>query len=61
MRQRFDGGSRTRRGAPAGDYFHGGPRRWDSTDDPEWRMLAAWVRGETPECVVGAEADAGSG
>jgi hypothetical protein len=22
---------------------------------------AAWVRSETPECVVGAEADAGSG
>ena len=36
-----------------GDYFHGGPRRWASTDDPEWQMLAAWVRGETPECVVG--------
>ena len=36
-----------------GDYFHGGPRRWASTDDPEWQMLAAWVRGETPECAVG--------
>ncbi|WP_420447759.1 hypothetical protein [Candidatus Palauibacter sp.] len=44
-----------------GDYFHGGPRRWDSTDDPEWQMLAAWVRGETPECVVGQEADSGGG
>ncbi len=29
-----------------GDYTHNGPRRWDSTDDPEWQMLAAWVRGE---------------
>lgn len=35
-----------------GDGFHGGPRRWASRDDPEWRMLAAWVRGETPECVL---------
>ena len=41
--------------------FHGGSRRWDSTDDPECQMLVARVRGETPECVVGAEADAGSG
>lgn len=43
--------------APAGggDYFHGGPRRWATTDDPEWQMLAAWVRGETPQCVVGRE------
>ena len=36
-----------------GDYFHGGPRRWASTEDPEWQTLAAWVRGETPACVVG--------
>ena len=39
--------------AAGGDYFHGGPRRWASTEDSEWQMLAAWVRGETPECVVG--------
>ena len=39
--------------AGGGDYFHGGPRRWATTDDPEWQMLAAWVRGGTPECVVG--------
>ncbi|MYJ66881.1 MAG: hypothetical protein F4087_00005, partial [Gemmatimonadetes bacterium] len=41
--------------APAGggDYFHGGPRRWATTDDPVWLMVAAGVRGETPECVVG--------
>ena len=45
--------------AAGGDYFHGGPRRWDSTDDPEWQMLAAWVRGETPECVVGRPEDGG--
>lgn len=29
-----------------GSYTHNGPRRWQSRDDPEWRMLAAWVRGE---------------
>ena len=29
-----------------GDYVHNGVRRWLSQDDPEWRMLAAWVRGE---------------
>ena len=29
-----------------GDYTHNGPRRWTSMDDPEWQMLAAWVRGE---------------
>ncbi|MEX2583119.1 MAG: hypothetical protein WD766_07585 [Gemmatimonadota bacterium] len=35
-----------------GDHFHGGGRRWDSQDDPEWRMLEAWVRGESPSCVL---------
>lgn len=35
-----------------GDHFHGGGRRWFSQDDPEWRMLAAWVRGEEPECLA---------
>ena len=29
-----------------GSYTHNGPRRWQSRDDPEFRMLAAWVRGE---------------
>ena len=29
-----------------GDYTHNGPRRWRSMDDPEWQMLASWVRGE---------------
>lgn len=29
-----------------GDYAHNGVRRWMSQDDPEWRMLAEWVRGE---------------
>jgi hypothetical protein len=29
-----------------GSYTHNGPRRWQSRDDPEWRMLAQWVRGE---------------
>jgi hypothetical protein len=29
-----------------GSYSHNGPRRWQSREDPEWRMLADWVRGE---------------
>ncbi len=29
-----------------GSYTHNGPRRWASRDDPEWRMLAQWIRGE---------------
>jgi cytochrome c5 len=29
-----------------GSYTHNGPRRWQSRDDPEFRMLAAWVKGE---------------
>ena len=36
-----------------GDPYHGGGRRWFSQDDPEWQMLAAWVRGEDPRCAVG--------
>ncbi len=29
-----------------GSYTHNGPRRWQSRNDPEWRMLADWIRGE---------------
>jgi hypothetical protein len=29
-----------------GSYAHNGVRRWQTRDDPEWQMLAAWVRGE---------------
>ncbi len=29
-----------------GDFFHNGGKPFDSQDDPEWRILAAWVRGE---------------
>jgi hypothetical protein len=29
-----------------GSYTHNGPRRWQTRDDPEWRMIAQWVRGE---------------
>ena len=29
-----------------GSYTHNGPRRWQSRNDPEWQMLAQWVRGE---------------
>jgi hypothetical protein len=30
-----------------GDEFHAGGKHWDSQADPEWQMLAAWVRGAT--------------
>lgn len=29
-----------------GDPFHPGGKRWLSQDDPEWRTLAAWVKGQ---------------
>jgi hypothetical protein len=29
-----------------GSYAHNGVRRWQTREDPEWQMLAAWVRGE---------------
>jgi hypothetical protein len=29
-----------------GTYTHNGPRRWQSQKDPEWQMLAGWVRGD---------------
>ena len=35
-----------------GDNYHSGGRRWHTQDDPEWQMLAAWVMGEAPACVV---------
>jgi hypothetical protein len=35
-----------------GSYTHNGPRRWQSRDDREWRMLAEWIRGarKGPNC-----------
>lgn len=35
-----------------GDGYHSGGRRWLSQEDPEWLMLAEWVSGRTPACVV---------
>ena len=29
-----------------GTPFHRGGKHWDSVNDPEWQVLAAWVRGE---------------
>lgn len=31
--------------AAGGDHFHAGGKHWQSREDPEWQMLAAWVRG----------------
>jgi YVTN family beta-propeller protein len=33
--------------AAGGDPGHDGGKHWTSQDDPEWQMLAAWVRGDT--------------
>jgi hypothetical protein len=30
-----------------GDRFHAGGKHFHSLDDPEWKMLAAWVNGQT--------------
>lgn len=30
-----------------GDVFHGGGQHWLSKDDPDWKVLAAWVNGAT--------------
>ena len=32
-------------GEAGGDTFHPGGKHWTSRDDPEWQILAAWVRG----------------
>lgn len=29
-----------------GDPFHGGGKHWNSKDDPEFKLLEAWVRGQ---------------
>ena len=28
-----------------GSHWHGGGKHWRSQNDPEWQILAAWVRG----------------
>ena len=33
--------------AAGGDRFHAGGKHWKSQSDPEWQILAAWVRGQT--------------
>ncbi len=30
-----------------GDHFHAGGKHWTSKTDPEWQILAGWVRGDT--------------
>jgi hypothetical protein len=31
--------------AAGGDKFHGGGRQFASRDDPEWKIIADWIRG----------------
>src|SRR5262245_3242804 len=33
--------------AAGGDPSHDGGKHWKSQDDPEWQVLATWVKGET--------------
>jgi hypothetical protein len=33
--------------AAGGDRFHAGGKHWKSQNDPEWQILADWVRGRT--------------
>jgi hypothetical protein len=33
--------------AAGGDRFHAGGKHWKSRSDPEWQVLADWVRGAT--------------
>jgi len=33
--------------AAGGDVFHGGGQHWTTKDDPDWRVLSAWVNGAT--------------
>src|SRR5262245_56278171 len=40
-----------------GDEFHGGGKHWATRDHPEWRALAAWVRGEAAASAAAAMAD----
>ncbi len=30
-----------------GDRFHAGGKHWKTQNDPEWQIIAAWVRGQT--------------
>ena len=32
--------------AGGGDPFHAGGKHWKSQNDPEWQILATWVRGQ---------------
>ncbi|MBH15851.1 MAG: hypothetical protein CME30_01035 [Gemmatimonadetes bacterium] len=34
-----------------GDNYHSGGRRWFSKEDPEWQMLASWIKGGHPQCL----------
>jgi hypothetical protein len=32
-----------------GDFYHSGGKHWSSQNDAEWRILRAWVLGDTPK------------
>lgn len=41
-----------------GDPFHAGGKHWKSQSDPEWQILASWVRTGTPVAAVSSGAAA---
>ncbi|HET9832494.1 MAG TPA: hypothetical protein VFP91_12315, partial [Vicinamibacterales bacterium] len=44
-----------------GDEFHGGGKHFMSRDNPEWQVLAAWVKGEKPAAAPRTQTAAGDG
>ena len=38
--------------AAGGDVFHGGGQHWTSKNDPDWKVLEAWVNGATMDSYM---------
>jgi hypothetical protein len=41
-----------------GSHWHGGGKHWQSQDNPEWQVLAAWVRGTSTRSEAAKDAGA---
>jgi len=44
-----------------GDEFHGGGKHFMTRDNPEWQVLAAWVKGQTPPVARSLQGRDGEG
>jgi hypothetical protein len=44
-----------------GDDFHGGGKHFMTRDNPEWQVLAAWVKGQPPPAASSVQSRAGEG